>query len=544
MATMFELDTLHNRPATYDDESSHTSSDSSNDLDGEAVEERAIYLLGQKHDETSLREFQKKLYWMTYRKELQVGLRPYGGGGKFIGVTTDSNTSNGGVSDFGVEGANLETLEELASCGLRTDAGWGCMLRSAQMMLAQTVRLHFSASASNVGRFCKRDASEEMRIAAWFADFPNPDLTDSSDDHINESNPQLDSNTSAKEDDDRIDYHHWYSLHQMVAAGLGLGMLPGEWYGPTTVTHVLRELNEMHCDYLEKRVRQNNHSTGKAMFRIHVATEGCIYLDAVANLMTKNQVSEQSADKALPLDDPLQITNSTNSKKQEWDTSLLLLLPLRLGIQSIPTETYGAPLAKLIQFSQSVGMLGGTPRHALWFYGAEDVALTAAKDAVRVGGWYGLDPHTTQPAPRGVLEEIGTNSNTKKYRWKVNMNESYLRSLHIGAVSHSNHEKSIPLSNIDPTLALGFYFKDYQDFNSFKRSLHSLNAECKRNNLPSILTILENAPNYEVDVGEVMKNMALNKKNALEDDVDGFSLKSEDGELEDDDDNDDDYVLV
>ena len=59
-----------------------------------------------------------------------------------------------------------------------------------------------------------------------------------------------------------------------------------------------------------------------------------------------------------------------------------------------------------------------------------------------------------------------------------------------------------------------------------------------------LLTILDNAPNYEVDVGEVMKNMALNKKNALEDDVDCFSLKSEDGVLEDDEDNDDDYVLV
>lgn len=537
---MFELDTLHNRPTTYDDESSHISSDSSNDLGEEEVEERAIYLLGQKHDETSLREFQKKLYWMTYRKELQVGLRPYGGGGKFIGVTTDNN-SNGGLSDFGVEGANLETLEELASCGLRTDAGWGCMLRSAQMMLAQTVRLHFKSSANNLGRFGKRDSSEEMRIAAWFADFPNPDLTDASDEHINESNPQVDSNTSAKEGG-VIDNHHWYSLHQMVAAGLGLGMLPGEWYGPTTVTHVLRELNEMHCDYLERRVRQNNHGTEKTMFRIHVATEGCVYLDAIANLMTKNQVSEQSAEETLPVDDPLQITNVTNSKMVEWDTSLLLLLPLRLGIQAIPTEIYGAPLAKLIQFTQSVGMLGGTPRHALWFYGAEDVAMTTDKDAVRVGGWYGLDPHTTQPAPRGVLEEIGTNSNTKKYKWKVNLNESYLRSLHIGAASHFNHEKSVPLSNLDPTLALGFYFKDNQDFNSFKLSLDSFNAECKRKNLPNIITILEKAPNYEVDVGEVMKNMALNKKDSLEHEADGFSLKSEDGVIEDD--NDDDYVLV
>jgi hypothetical protein len=75
---------------------------------------------------------------------------------------------------------------------------------------------------------------------------------------------------------------------------------------------------------------------------------------------------EQSAE-VLLTDDPLRIPPSTASTTQEWETSLLLLLPLRLGIQSIPTESYGASLSKLIALSQSVGMLGGTPRHALWF---------------------------------------------------------------------------------------------------------------------------------------------------------------------------------
>jgi cysteine protease ATG4 len=384
------------------------------------------------------------------------------------------------------------------------------------------VRVHFHTNAGRV----RRDELEEIRIATWFADFPNPDLA-----FEEESSSCNDSKCNLLNDN-----HHWYSLHQMVAAGLGLGVLPGEWYGPTTACHVLRELNELHCSHLQKRHKVNKDQIQK-MFRIHVATEGCIYLDTISNLMTNAR--EQSAE-VLLADDPLRIPPSTSSTTQEWETSLLLLLPLRLGIQSIPTESYGASLSKLLALSQSVGMLGGTPRHALWFYGAEDIDWTSTK----VGGWYGLDPHITQPAPRGELEEISNNNtsnNNTNYRWKVHLDEEYLRSLHIGTTSHSNHERSIPLSKLDPTLALGFYITNYNDFASFRQSVHSLNAECKKFKLPCIVSILDRSPNYEVDVGEVMKNMALNKR---EEEMDGFSMESEDdGELEEDDD-DDEYVLV
>jgi cysteine protease ATG4 len=536
---MFELDTIKNRQTTYDDGSSHSSSDSSHSSHGELHNEnnRAIYLLGQRvDDEPTLRHFQKKLYWMTYRRDLQVGLRPYGGGGKFGGVTA-------GVSPRSQD-ANLcvsfEAMVDEASCGLRTDAGWGCMLRSAQMMLAQTVRVHFSTSANVTNLYARRgDPLEEVRIATWFADFPNPDLSIDT----NNANDESDSITNGQQQskNELVDNHHWYSLHQMVAAGLGLGVLPGEWYGPTTACHVLRELNELHCAYLE-----SDTSAVQSMFRVCVATEGCVYLDKITKLMTKDQETEQSVTDPLTFDDPLSIPVPTASSRQEWDSALLLLLPLRLGIHSIPIEKYAASLSKLMQFSQSVGMLGGTPRHALWFYGAEDVALTS--DGTNAGGWYGLDPHTTQPAPRGELEKIQSPaSGTKKqiYRWKVNLNESYLRSLHIGSASHSNHEKAIPLSNLDPTLALGFYFANHDDFASFQTSLHELNSECKKSNLPAIISVTEKSPNYEGDVGEVMKNMALNKEGALEDDLDGFSMKSEEDVLEEDnDDEEDEYVLV
>lgn len=538
---MFELDTLTQRPATYNDGSSLASSDSSHSSHDEIHPSEsggAAYLLGQRiEDEASLRDFQKKLYWMTYRRDLQVGLRPYGGGGKFGGVTGDSvpgSSTSGAVEDM-----------IIAEGGLRTDAGWGCMLRSAQMMLAQTVRVHFNSFANTSNSYARRgDSLEEVRIATWFADFPNPDLAESNENAFDPSD--MNGNKQKQTKDTLLDNHHWYSLHQMVAAGLGLGVLPGEWYGPTTACHVLRELNELHCSHLERRHPLSEVS--KNMFRVHVATEGCIYLDVIAKLMAQNQETQQSTiEDSTAIDDPLSIPPPTSIMAQEWDTSLLLLLPLRLGIQSIPTEKYGGPLSKLMQFTQSVGMLGGTPRHALWFYGAEDVALRPKENIDQIGGWYGLDPHTTQPAPTGTLEHIADSvaTNSKRYKWKVQLSDSYLRSLHIGATSHANHENAIPLSKLDPTLALGYYFTNQQDFLSFQTSLQALNIECKMNKLPEIISVLAKSPNYAADVGEVIKNMSLNNKGCVEDDLDGFSINSEDGKVEEDEDNDEEeYVLV
>lgn len=612
---MFELDTLqgHHTSTNYHDDSSHASEDSSSRASsccsepfsgnhqhhGDTQPQRTICLLGTRlarHDTSAIRQFQRKLYWMTYRNELVVGLRPYCGGGKFVGVG-----GGGGVS-FGGRGEDLTTNPIEATSGLKTDAGWGCMLRSAQMMLAQTIRVHFSGRDAAEGLDVMGSSSsfshrchdlEEIRIATWFADFPNPDLALDEGVSYTEESSSVTSATNERQlqhSKSLIDNHHWYSLHQMVAAGLGLGVLPGEWYGPTTACHVLRELNELHHTYLENKMNAmsgmdfDNHAKDLSMFRIHIATEGCIYRDAVNELMIQNsKTSEQSSGheedySLVTVDDPLRMPTKENEQQQEWDTALLLLLPLRLGIHSIPASLYGGTLSKLLQFSQSVGMLGGTPRHALWFYGADDVGLLPSEEGKEDdGGWYGLDPHVVQTAPRGELIELSSifdndsvnntasasndtrlnninNSRTnKRYRWRVHLDETYLRSLHISpTTSHSNHEKSIPLSKLDPSLALGFYFHNHTDFASFRESLNALNTLCRKNKLPELVTVLDKAPNYEVDVSAFMKNMSLTKGRCREvnarseEDLDGFSIKSEeDGFNEEQDDVDDDeYVLV
>ncbi|KAK1744206.1 cysteine protease ATG4 [Skeletonema marinoi] len=429
-------------------------------------------------DHVTMRSFQKSLYWFTYRNDLVVPLRPY---------------------------------------------------RPPVQSFAE-------------------DSWEVERIARWFADFPG----------------HIDINENPGDDDYSEEYgkgginNHWYSLHQMVAAGLGLGVLPGEWYGPTTACHVLRELNEIHCEMREELAKKlvpqtiqhpedgtrssQSNSLSCDMFRVHMPRRGS---DAEATESSHPLSTPQTNE----INDPLRahLANDTASqssprngsnraeKDVAWDTSLLLLLPLRLGIQKIDSSKYGSTLAKLMSFPQSVGMLGGTPRHALWFYGADAVDPGNDQDC---GGWYGLDPHTVQMAPRGTqtLIETGNSSDDPKYQWDAQI----LKHIFTNA-SHFNHDRAIPLSGLDTSCALGFYLKDYSDFCQFTSLLDALAKDhCRPNQLPEIITVAEKTPNYEDGVTSAMKDMVDNDDDGLDD----FSVGNEEIKEEEETDDEDDFVLI
>ena len=258
-----------------------------------------IYMLGRRyhpvHDFDERKEYEVSLFWWTYRYDFPE-IKPY---------------------------------------GITSDAGWGCMLRSAQMMLAHALRIHFksrhwkpTATASKVRRddFIKA-------IMTWFADFPGKSQS-------------------------------IYSLHNMCAAGLAkYEVFPGEWYSPGTICYVLRDLVALH------QQRQPN------IFRVHVvSSEGIVYMDSVFELMTdakkKNKQSEQEVVEPLhPLDPVIPELDELNLGELEWDTSLLLLIPLRLGLDAL-NEEYVQSVAQTFSLPQSVGALGGRPRGARWFYGA------------------------------------------------------------------------------------------------------------------------------------------------------------------------------
>ena len=429
-----------NHGYSYEFSEGHHQSPASKDADGDE-EDDAIY-----HDANSLAaEFQAKtiLSGPTYVQLKTNEKIPYI---HLLGKTYNP------VIDFDLRRQYEQSLfwftyrcdfPEIVPYKITTDAGWGCMLRSAQMMLAHALRLHFQSRhwRPPVSVIQRRQDPFFSSILTWFADFPSK--TESI-----------------------------YSLHNMVAAGLAkYEILPGEWYGPGSACHVMRDLVALH----EKRQQ--------SLFRVYVATEGTVYRDALQRLMCKDyeqKVQEQKKESQAaqmisplhPLDPqlPAPVDDAKLLQQLQWDTGLLLLIPLRLGLNNF-NEDYIESFSASFALPQSVGVLGGRPRGARWFYGA-------FADGSKV---LGLDPHTVQTAPHRQNKTPGGS---------VNLSDEYIRSV------HTAYPEAYPIAKMDPSIALGFYCRDKADFESLQKHFEDLKEATKGSGVPDMFTFAHKAPNY------------------------------------------------
>ena len=392
---------------------------------------------------------------------------------------------------------------EIVPYRITTDAGWGCMLRSAQMLLAQALRMHFQTRDWRPpASLAKRRFDPFIRrVLTWFADFPSQS-------------------------------ENVFSLHNMVAAGIArYQVLPGEWWGPGTVSHVICDLCSMYEDQQRKTLQQ--HDAGfrrtfapgdinRPMFRVHVASQGTVYRDSLEELMTtnskgRNEVKDTKAatkQQDHPLSHPLDTQYvQVQTEKPEWDTGLLLLIQLRLGLKNF-NEDYSMALANMFSLRQSVGVLGGRPRGARWFYGANSDGSNL----------YGLDPHTVQTAPHRqmVMTNVG-----KRVRI-VAFTEDYLRSV------HTKYPEAIPMSRMDPSMALGFYCRDRNDFEHLCASLQKWKEQ--HVDMPEIFAVEDAVPDYCANVSSAMHEML-----AADEFADSFACD----ELENDEASDEDeYVML
>eukprot|EP00164_Ancoracysta_twista_P001568 GFYU01002054.1.p1 GENE.GFYU01002054.1~~GFYU01002054.1.p1 ORF type:complete len:363 (-),score=59.06 GFYU01002054.1:26-1114(-) len=121
-----------------------------------------------------------------------------------------------------------------------TDAGWGCMIRTGQMLLAQGLMCHY------LGRDWRRNESAGVpakygEILRMFLDTPKS----------------------------------IYSIHNIVATGYQFDKRAGEWYGPGSIAQVLQAL------FLRHNVDDS--------ITVHVSNDQVIYRDRIQN---KCEVSE------------------------------------------------------------------------------------------------------------------------------------------------------------------------------------------------------------------------------------------------------------
>ncbi|UJR28126.1 hypothetical protein I4U23_009382 [Adineta vaga] len=298
----------------------------------------------------------------------------------------------------------FEPLTGLTRSGdpITSDCGWGCMIRCAQMLLAQTLLIHLTNTInlphSNIQMSdkcprrnsleCFRNANRANRrtqiytdIIRLFGDFPNAKCP--------------------------------FGIHKIVDIGTTHGIRPGDFFGPVSAAHCLKEA-------FQTAVELNQISD---MLRIYISQDAIIYRQDVIDLCSAPSTASKEKSSELS-------TNSTENQISSWSTSVLILVPLRLGLNELDL-TYEFYLKEALKLSQTVGIIGGSPRHAVYILGYQDESFID------------LDPHFSQT----TVNVLDDNFDLSSYS--------------------CTSPKRLTAKKMDPSCTLGFYCRDKADFEMF-----------------------------------------------------------------------------
>jgi len=204
----------------------------------------------------------------------------------------------------------------------------------------------------------------------------------------------------------------------------------GEWFSPSRVCQIAKHL-----------VRQQN----SVELTVYVANDGIVYMDKIYSVAyCTNQGNSESPPPYSPVDD---------TETLSWKP-IIILIPIRLGVDSV-NKLYIPSLKALLRMPQCLGIIGGRPRQSLYFVGYQD------DDVIF------LDPHIVKPSVKQDQQFSA---------------ESY----------HCTTPQKFPFSSIDPSLALGFFC---QDKNQFQNFCDEVNKWCSLVETP-IFTIESKSPKY------------------------------------------------
>ncbi|KAL2911351.1 Cysteine protease atg4 [Polyrhizophydium stewartii] len=269
-----------------------------------------------------------------------------------------------------------------------SDSGWGCMLRSGQMLLANALLFHLLGRDWRIA-----DKSE----GSWLA-------------YTQIVSRFLDVNASP------------FSIHRIAILGKQFDKEIGEWFGPSTISQVLRVL-----------VNDDPWSS----MRVHVANDGVVYKNEIRTLLAK-------------------------TREDGKPTSVLLLIPLRLGVDTMNPVYYPA-IKHCFGISHCVGIAGGRPNSSLFFLGNDQDNLIY------------LDPHYLRPCvePRDLSS------------YKMEDLLSY----------HCETVRLLPIASMDPSLVIGFYCRDAGEFDSLCTAISGL-AEGQT----PLFSVEEDTPRFDADV--------------------------------------------
>ncbi|XP_071686295.1 LOW QUALITY PROTEIN: cysteine protease ATG4-like [Rutidosis leptorrhynchoides] len=211
-----------------------------------------------------------------------------------------------------------------------------------------------------------------------------------------------------------------FSIHNLLKAGEGYALAPGSWVGPYAMCRTWETL-------ARRRIAENELEGNSFPMAIYV--------------VSGDEDGERGGAPVLCIEDALRHCSEFSRGQVEW-SPMLLLVPLVLGLDKV-NPRYLPLLAATFIFPQSLGILGGRPGASTYLIGVQD-------DKV-----FYLDPHEVQQAVN--ISRDNLEADTSSY--------------------HCNVIRQIPFDSIDPSLAIGFYCRDKDDFDDFCSRAFELAAE-------------------------------------------------------------------
>ncbi|NWS19950.1 ATG4C protease, partial [Pachyramphus minor] len=337
-----------------------------------------------------------------------------------------------------------EEFPQIKGSALTTDCGWGCTLRTGQMLLAQGLMLHFLGRAWVWPEALDMDSDSESwtshTVRKLTASF-EASLTAERDPKIlpqPQTQPQRGTRRNWDVNERRNEAYHrkiisWFGdsplaafgLHQLIEYGKKSGKMAGDWYGPAVVAHILRKAVEEAKDPELQGVT------------VYVAQDCTVYSSDVIDRQCSFMDSGKAGTKAV-----------------------IILVPVRLGGERTNTD-YLEFVKGILSLEYCVGIIGGRPKQSYYFAGFQDDSLIY------------MDPHYCQSFVDVSIKDFPL--------------ESF----------HCPSPKKMSFKKMDPSCTIGFYCRTVQDFEKASEEITKMLKSSSKEKYPLFTFVKGHSKDYD-----------------------------------------------
>ncbi|KAH7682032.1 Peptidase C54 protein [Dioscorea alata] len=239
-----------------------------------------------------------------------------------------------------------------------------------------------------------------------------------------------------------------FSIHNLLQAGRNYGLAAGSWVGPYAMCRAWATLTQPNGQHGDKTKE---------------------ILPMVVYVVSGDEDGERGGAPVICIDNVARLCSDATSDHVTW-LPILLLVPLVLGLEKI-NPRYIPLLCETFTFPQSLGILGGKTGASTYIVGVQDNKALY------------LDPHEVQQAVD--IKEDDFEAETSSY--------------------HCSVVRQMQLDLIDPSLAIGFYCRDKDDFDDFCSRASALGD---RSNGAPLFTVTQSPQSSRtIHQGTLMENI-------------------------------------